>query len=869
MPFPTPNEFKIESLDPPPSSETSEGRASFPIVGIGASAGGLEAIRQFLGAVPANSGLAYVVIQHLDPTQIGMLPELLQRSTELKVMQVTDQTRLSVNCVYVIPPNTDMSVLNGVLHLHEPAAPRGLRLPIDSFFRSLADDQQERSIGVILSGMGTDGTLGLQSIKEHGGLALVQDPLSAKFDGMPRSAMSLVQPSIVAPAAELPGRILGYLRHLPVFSLADKLDESDTSGQFEKAVLLIRSHTGHDFSLYKRSTILRRIERRMGLHKLGDISQYVRFLRENPIEIDLLFKEMLIGVTRFFRDPEFWHPLLETVLPELLSNQVSGRALRGWVAGCSTGEEAYSLAIAIKETMEIVKSPKNLSVQIFATDIDAHAIQKARRGFFPSSIADDLSEKRLSQFFLQEGSGYRVKKEIREMVIFAAQNVIMDPPFTKLDILTCRNLLIYLRPELQSKLIPLFHYSLKPGGVLILGSAESVGGFTDLFVPLHSKSRVFHRQESSVRRRSVDFPTAYVSSPLACPVQSESIVVVGNLQSQAEQWLLKYFAPAAVIVSDQGDILYISGRTGRYLEAAAGKANWNIFVMARENLRYELAKAVQRARGQKEPVVVRCSVCANEAERVMVGLTVQVVRDDGVLKGLTVIVFSDHPAAMPATGVAKPKKGVSHVRISELEFSLQQARDEVQIAREDMQTTREELTSVNEELQSTNEELQSTNEELTTSKEEMQSLNEELQTVNAELQAKLDELSATSNDMKNLLNSTEIATVFLDDALKVRRFTDQVTEIIKLIPTDVGRPVTDLAISLLYPELADDAREVLRTLIPIDKALVSKGGRWFATRLMPYRTFDNRINGVVITFTDMTVVKRLEANLQVQREKSE
>jgi two-component system CheB/CheR fusion protein len=442
----------------------------------------------------------------------------------------------------------------------------------------------------------------------------------------------------------------------------------------------------------------------------------------------------------------------------------------------------------------------------------------------------------------------------------------MDPPFTKLDILSCRNLMIYLGVELQTKLLPLFHYSLNPGGTLLLGSAESIGTFTDLFETLNSKARIFRRLEAPSRSRVMDFTSTYPPAVVSSSVPADHIKPSDNFQTQAEQWLLKHFAPAAVIVTDQGDILYISGRTGRFLEPAAGKANWNIFVMARESLRYELASAFQKARGQKGPVIVRCLYQSSETESSLVELSVQVIDGPGSLSGLVVAVFNELTSAIATTkdtSAAAP----SNDKLSDLESQLQQAKADVQRAREDMQTSREELTSMNEELQSTNEELQSTNEELTTSKEEMQSLNEELQTVNAELQTKLDELSATSNDMKNLLNSTQIATVFLDNSLKVRRFTEHVTQIIKLIPTDVGRPVTDLAISLLYPELAADAVEVLRTLIPIDKSLVSTDGRWFATRLMPYRTLDNRISGVVITFTDMTVVKKLEAELYQQKNK--
>ncbi|MEQ1858300.1 MAG: chemotaxis protein CheB [Chthoniobacteraceae bacterium] len=838
-------------------------RAAFPIVGLGASAGGLEALEAFLKNVPAKCGLAFVIVQHLDPTHKGIMPELLQRGTTMKVVQVKDRTKVLPDCVYVIPPNKDMSILHGVLHLLEPSAPRGLRLPIDFFFRALADDQRERGVGVILSGMGTDGTLGLKAIKEQAGVVLVQEPATAKFDGMPRSVIDAGLADIVAPAEELPARLLKYLRHTPLLTISDAAAESGSESQLEKVVILLRSHTGHDFALYKRNTLSRRVERRMGLHHITRIATYVRYLRENPQEVDLLFKELLIGVTSFFRDPAAWEQLRDEALPPLLTSRASGHALRAWVPGCSTGEEAYSLAIAFKEALEKLKPRGNFSLQIFATDLDRDAVDKARLGFFPANITADVSPERLSRYFVEEERGYRVAKTIREMVIFAPQNLIMDPPFTKLDVLSCRNLLIYFGPELQKKLLPLFHYSLNPGGALFLGSAESIGGFTSLFAPLPGKSRIFRRRESSHSAEFVEFPSSFVPAPPDPHKPARTPAVsADSLQALAEQWLLRHHAPAAVLVNDEGDILFISGRTGRYLEPVAGKANWNVFVMAREGLRYELSSAFQKVRRQKEPVICRRLKVGVNGATIFVDMTVQVVVEPGALCGLTMIVFSEASAPDPKSrgraGKAARRDGLA----KEMERELVQAREEVQSTREQMQSSHEELKSMNEELQSTNEELQSTNEELTTSKEEMQSLNEELQTVNTELQSKVDELNAASNDMKNLLNSTEIATVFLDSSLKVRRFTEQVAEIIRIIPGDVGRPITDLANSLLYPELAADAREVLRSLTSVDKALATRDGRWFALRLMPYRTADNRIDGVVITFTDMTIVRKLEASLR-------
>jgi two-component system CheB/CheR fusion protein len=848
------------------TTPASPASVSFPIVGIGASAGGLEALEQFLGRVPAGSGMAFVIVQHLDPTRKGIMPELLQRATGMKVFQVKDRTKVRPDCVYVIPPNKDMSILHGVLHLFVPAAPRGLRLTIDFFLRSLALDQQERSIGVILSGMGSDGTLGLRAIKEKAGVVLVQEPATAKFDGMPRSAIDAGLADIVAPVDELPGKILAYLHRTPLIARTEVAVEDKTQSALEKAVILLRAHTGHDFSPYKRNTLYRRIERRMGIHQITKMAAYVRYLQENSQELDLLFKELLIGVTNFFRDPAAWEQLRTQAIPPLLASLSPGHALRAWVPGCSTGEEAYSLAIVFKEAVEQAKPKGNFALQIFATDLDRDAIDKARQGVFPDNIAADVSEERLKRFFAKEERGYRVRIEIREMVIFAPQNLIMDPPFTKLDLLSCRNLLIYLAPEMQKKLMPLFHYSLNPGGILFLGSAETIGGFTDLFAPLSGKSRIFRRTESSLRPEPLEFPSSFSAAPPSGPEARSAAKPPLSLQTLADQLVLQRYSPPAVLANDKGDIFYISGHTGKYLEPAAGKANWNIFVMAREGLRYELSSAFQKVLRQKGSVALHGLKVGTNGGEQCVDVTVQRLEEPGPLQGLVMIVFTDVAAPVAAkTAVRPPKTHARNARLAELEQELLQVRAEARATHEEMQTSQEELRSANEELQSTNEELQSTNEELTTSKEEMQSMNEELQTLNTELQAKVDELSRASNDMKNLLNSTDIATLFLNNDLNVRRFTPQATKIIKLIPADVGRPITDLVSDLNYPTLADDAREVLRTLVSTEKPAAARDGLWFTVRIMPYRTLDDRIDGVVITFADITAAKALEAKLRAKQ----
>jgi chemotaxis methyl-accepting protein methylase len=847
------NEQANPSLKETPSPKES---LLFPIVGIGASAGGLEALEQFLRHVPLGSGLAYVIVQHLDPNHKGIMAELLQRATGMEVFQVRDRMQVKPNCVYVIPPNKDMSILHGVLHLFEPTAPRGLRLPIDFFLRSLAEDRQERSIGVILSGMGSDGTMGLRAIKEKAGVALVQEPASAKFDSMPRSAITAGLADLVAPVEDLPGKIIDYLRHTLSIAKAElPLEEKDQSA-LEKVLILLRASTGHDFSMYKKNTVYRRIERRMCIHQINRIAAYVRYLQENSQEVELLFKELLIGVTSFFRDPKAWEQMQAEAIPSLLADRLAGGAIRAWSVGCSTGEEAYSLAIVFKEVLEKVKTKENFKLQIFATDLDRDAIDKARSGVYPANIAADVSPERLQRFFVQEEVGFRVSKEIREMVTFATQNVIMDPPFTRLDILICRNLLIYLTPELQKKLLPLFHYSLNPGGVLFLGSAETVSACADLFSPLDNKSRLYRRRESVLAAEQLTLPASFVPALPGVPKEETMLKPAANLQSLADQLLLQHFSPPAVLVNDKGDILYINGRTGKYLEPAAGKANWNIFAMARDGLRFELGSAFQKAIRQKEAITVKGLKIGEGDGAQTVDIKVQSVVEPEALRGMVMIVFTD-VATSPEkkTPAGSKPRAASSARILELEQELQHLREELQAIREEMQSSHEEL-------QSANEELQSTNEELTTSKEEMQSLNEELQTVNAEQQSKMDELSRVNNDMRNLLNSTEIVTVFLDSELHVRRFTSGADKLFKLIPGDVGRPLSDIASDLLYPEMTEEAREVLRTLVFSEKQVAAISGRWFSVRIMPYRTMEDVIGGVVITFTDITAAKTLESELR-------
>jgi len=836
--------------------------AIFPIVGIGTSAGGLEALELFLGQIDKDCGMAFVVVQHLSPTHSGNLPELLQRRSALPVRQVTAKVKVEPGQVYVIPPNKDMTISNRTLCLHPTDTEHGQHLPIDTFFRSLAADCTEQSIGVILSGMGSDGTLGLVAIKEQGGLTLAQEPASAKFDSMPNSAMNAGAVDIVAPAEQLPERIIDFLGCAAPRLAAEQSLRDHEQSSFINITSLLKATTRHDFSLYKPTSVYRRIERRMAIHKIKAIADYARFLQQNPQEVDLLFKELLIGVTSFFRDATVWDELKNEALPTILAANPAGSTLRAWSCACSTGEEAYSLAMVFREALDEVTPPDSYDLQIFATDLDADAIDRARIGFYPLTIAADVSPERLERFFTREENGYRINKTIRGHVTFAQQNVVMDPPFTKLDILVCRNLLIYLSSELQNRLLPLFHYSLKPGGLLFLGSAETPGPQHDLFSTVKGSSKLFWRSKTLLSNSLLNFPTTPITN-VPMTMQQESLMnkAADNLQHLADQLILKHFSAPTVLVNGQGDILYISGRTGKYLEPAAGKANLNLFAMIREDLQYKLNNAFSQALLQNTPVTIRADLEDVGNKQQAVDITLLMIEAPEALQGTVLIAFKD--VTLPAK--AKRRRAGTlpdSPQVEALEQELLKTREELRTAREEMQTTCEELKSTNEELQSTNEELQSTNEELTTSKEEMQSMNEELQSVNAEQATRLADFMLISNDMENLLNSTEIVTIFLDCKLQVRRFTTGANRLFKLIPGDIGRPLTDIVSNLDYPQLYDDVQTVLRKLLSIETQVSTLDGRWFLVRIMPYRTMDKMIDGVVITCNDITAARMTEESLR-------
>jgi two-component system CheB/CheR fusion protein len=855
-------------------------RGLFPIVGIGASAGGLAAFEAFFSGMPVDSDpdMAFVLVQHLAPDHKSILTDLIRRYTRMQVFEVEDGMAVRPNCAYIIPPGCDMAFFNGVLQLLAPVAPRGQRLPIDFFFRSLAQDQHERAICIVLSGTGSDGTLGLRAIKGEGGMVMAQNPASSEFDGMPRSALSTGLVDYELPPAEMAAQLVAYVAHAfgKPFSLPTPLPTPKQESSLKKIFLLLRSQTNNDFSQYKPSTINRRIDRRMAINQIDSLESYVNYLQHTPAEVESLFRDLLIGVTNFFRDTEAFKVLEETVIPAIFTGKPTGSIIRVWTPGCSTGEEAYSIAILLQERIEALM--QHYTLQIFATDIDSLAISTARAGLYPSSIADDLTPERLARFFVSEPDGYtyRIHKNIRDTVVFSEQNVITDPPFSKLDLISCRNLLIYMGGDLQKKIIPLFHYALNPGGILFLGTSETVGEFGEIFTVLDRKAKFYQRREDFPGSKPM-FISSFIS-PLTTihttPPQaaSKSILPVKlPLRELTEQALLQKVTPAGALVNSQGEILYMHGRTGLYLELATGEVGLpNILKMAREGLRLELANALHKAVMSKESVHRAGLRVITNNHFCFVNLSIhQITTDPAATPGtsLYLIVLEEAPQPDPVDPLqASEKSDLSediNAHIISLKQELRAKEEYLQTANEELETSNEELKSSNEEMQSVNEELQSTNEELETSKEELQSVNEELATVNGELQTKVADLSRANNDMNNLLAGTGIGTVFVDLHLRILRFTPTASAIINLIPSDLGRPVGHLVSNLLdYNSMVADTQRVVDTLIPKEIEVQTTNGMWYTMRIQPYRTIDNTIEGAVITFVDITEMKKTAAALQ-------
>ena len=873
-----------ENDDKAVTSQEPENKSNggFPIVGIGASAGGLAAFEAFFSGMPAgiDPGMAFVLVQHLAPDHKSILTDLIRRYTRMQVFEVEDGMAVQPNCAYIIPPNRDMAFLNGTLQLLEPTAPRGQRLPIDFFFRSLAQDQHERAICIVLSGTGSDGTLGVRAIKGEGGMVMAQNPSSTEYDGMPLSAIASGLVDYELPPSEMPAQLIAYVTHAfghPPQTATVPTPKNENT--LKKIFILLRAQTGHDFSQYKPSTIHRRIARRMALHQINSIDEYVKYLQQTPTEVDGLFHDMLIGVTNFFRDPEAFKTLEEQIISKLFTDKPAGAMIRVWSPGCSTGEEAYSIAILLAEIQESFK--RNFKISIFATDIDSNAIASARTGLYPASIAADISPERLARYFTAEpdGCAYRIHKGIRDMLIFSEQDVIKDPPFSKVDLISCRNLMIYMGGDLQKKLIPLFHYSLKPGGFLFLGTSETIGEFTDLFITLDRKMKLFQRKDEMYSAHLTSphrFPQPMTLMDVTLPRVAGKTTDAKNLplRELVEQALLQHVALAGALVNDHGDMLYIHGRTGLYLEPSPGEVGINnILKMAREGLRFYLNTALHNAVVTKEIVRHSGLSIRTNGDFSTVNLTVRPVAADPAATTEATLYLIILEEAQPLdleqmrqAAVVQSIPGAdtdADARFTALKQELQAKEEYLQTTNEELETTNEELKSSNEEMQSVNEELQSTNEELETSKEELQSVNEELATVNAELQTKVADLSRINNDMNNLLSGTGIGTVFVDLHLRILRFTPTITRIIHLIHSDIGRPIGHTVSDLRdYSSLVEDAQAVLNTLIPKEVEVQNLTGEWYTMRIQPYRTLDNVIEGVVITFVDITGQKQTEEALK-------
>jgi two-component system CheB/CheR fusion protein len=825
---------------------------------VGASAGGLDALQRLLGPAPAQTRLAFVVVQHLAPSPPSRLAELLARHTPLGVQDAEHGQLVGAGQVYVAPAGCEVALHAGRLQVSVLAPGHAPARTVDHLFETLAADQGASAVGVVLSGMGSDGSQGLRALSAQGALCLVQQPDTADFDSMPLAALLAVPGAHAAPPEQLVGHILSELQAgpgrqrpgpdtAPDAAVPPPVDPA-LEDPLAAVLALLRARTGHDFSAYKPATLQRRTARRLALHGLPTLADYVDVLRHNVQELDLLFKELLIGVTGFFRDEAAWISLQQAVLPGLVAQAVAeGQPLRAWVPGCSTGEEAYTLAMVVAEVAAQVPGGDACRLQLFATDLNDDAIERARRGVYPEALLQSVSAARQQRFFNRGDSGWRVVPSLRDAMVFARHDLSADPPFTRLHLLSCRNLLIYFGAALQQRLMPVFHYALRPGGVLMLGGAETVGRQAGLFDALDERSRIYRRATGVRVGHAMSFP---VRSPVtdatavAEPhVPAKTDLDDEGLSSAMAQMLLAEFAPAAVLVNAQGDILFVNGRTGRYLEPAAGRANWNVHAMARDGLRTALSAALRQATDSDGPVLLQgLAFDADDPQRA-VDVTVTALLSPAALRGQVLIVFRE-TAALQATDDTTPATAELH-----------RARDEIAALRHEMRHSNEQVQAANEELQAANEELQSANEELMSSKEEVQSMNEELQTINAELQGKVDALTATQNDLKNLLDSTDIATLFLDAHLNVRRFTEQARRIVSLRESDLGRPLAELTMRLPYPELAHDVLETLRTLTPCERQLQGSDGRWISVRVMTYRTLDNRIDGAVLTFVDITAAR--------------
>jgi two-component system CheB/CheR fusion protein len=843
----------------------------FPIVGIGASAGGYEAFAEFLQYLAPDTGMAFVLVQHLDPKHKSSLTELLGRCSKLPVLQASNDEEVEPDRIYVIPAASHMTLAGGKLRLHPRKEHDSPPMAIDMFFRSLAQQQQNRAIGVILSGTGCDGTLGIGAIKGEGGITFAQDDLTSKYYGMPGSAIASGQVDFVLSPPDIAKELARIAKHPlvgraprqggPVSSEAAELERLLRESPDELSTLfrLLRARTGVDFSYYKPSTLKRRIMRRMILHKREALGQYIKLVESSPGELDGLFNDLLINVTSFFRDAPTFKVLKKKVFPRLLKAHTGDTPLRFWVCGCSTGEEAYSLAMSLVEYFEQTRSHR--PVQVFATDVSDTAVEKARAGVYPPNIQQDVSTERLRRFFIKVNGNYQVHKSVRDMCVFARQNVLVDPPFSNLDLVSCRNVLIYFGPALQRRVVPLFHYALRDSGFLLLGNSETIGASTEHFTLVDKKHKIYSKK-AGVNRVGFEVPARPSeldpkgTRPVGHAAPRESKPV--DLQQHIDRLLLREFSPATVVVNTQMEVVHFRGRTGLYLEHAPGTANLNLFKMLRENLSVSVRAALSKAARQDAPV--KHSGIEFRRNGQMYDLSVEVVplRMEPLEERFFAVIFREGAALPSQPGEGKSKQSSSRVRMElrRVKHDLLATKESMQSIIEEQEATNEELKSANEEIQLSNEELQSTNEELETAKEELQSTNEELTTLNEELQNRNVELSQANNDLLNLLASVNIPIVMVGNDLTVRRFTPMAERLFNLIPSDAGRRLSDMNRSVLMPELDETIRQVIDDLTVVEREAQDRDGHWYLIRIRPYRTRENKIDGAVIILIDIDELRQ-------------
>jgi two-component system CheB/CheR fusion protein len=855
----------------PGGADTPGGQTDqdFLVVGLGASAGGIKAFREFFANVPPASGMAYVVILHLSPEHESHLAEVLQSSTGMPVTQVRGAAKIETNHVYVIPQNKSLRISDGQLALSEVTRVEERRAPVDIFFRTLAESKTAHAACVILSGTGSDGSMGLKRVKEMGGICLVQEPSEAEYADMPRNSIATGLVDYVLPVAEMPRKIVAYKERLGRTSIASELQESaESDGQAMRDIFTqLRVRTGHDFSNYKRATVLRRIGRRINVNELSDLKAYARFMRQHHGEAHALLKDLLISVTNFFRDCEAFEALERGVVRTLFEGKGAQDQVRVWVAGCATGEEAYTLMMLLAECAEAL--PNAPTVQVFATDIDEQAVATAREGLYTEADVADISPERLRRFFTKERDGYRVRRELRERVLFARHNLIKDPPFSHLDLVTCRNLLIYLNRAAQERVMQVFHFALNPGGFLFLGTSESVDGAGELFATFDKEAHVYRSRHTPSRLP----PPATELMQTAYRRDREERTQEARAQARLSyadlhQRLVEQYVPPSVVVNEEYDIVHLSERAGRYMQVAGGEPSHNLLDLVRPEIRIELRTALYQAVQNRTSVEARGLPVHFDDRTRRVNLLVRPVFGGGdPAHGYILVVFED-----AGEGPAEGAHAVEAVTSAEpaarhLEDELVRAKAQLRSTVEQYETQTEELKASNEELQAMNEELRSTAEELETSKEELQSVNEELTTVNQELKIKIEELSQANDDFRNLMNSTAIGTVFLDRALRLKLFTPSARELFNLLPSDVGRPLTDITGQIAVGDLAADVERVLATLQPVQYEVVTRDGRWYLTNILPYRTAEDRIEGAVVNFFDITQRKAAEVRLRASEER--